>query len=89
LILLNAAYSVLAYQTAWLKHYYPAEYMASVLASATTEKLPLYIEECRNMGIQVLPPSINESARFFVAGKNGKIRFELGALNTQVIVGKT
>ena len=76
----SAAYSVLAYQTAWLKHYYPAEYMASVLASATTEKLPLYIEECRNMGIQVLPPSINESDRFFIANKDGIIRFGLGGI---------
>lgn len=73
----SAAYSVLAYQTAWLKYYYPAEYMASVLASAAMDKIPSYMEECRSIGIPVLPPSVNESDRFFIAGKDGVIRFGL------------
>jgi len=73
----SAAYSVLAYQTAWLKYYYPVEYMASVLASVNAEKLPLYIKECKDMGIKVLPPSINESDRYFTPKTDRKIRFGL------------
>lgn len=73
----SAAYSVLAYQTAWLKYYYPVEYMASILTSASIEKLPFYIKECANMGIPVIPPSINKSERFFAPDKDGKIRFGL------------
>lgn len=77
----SAAYAMLAYQTAWLKANYPPEFMAAMLTSVMdkTEKIPEYIEECRRMGIDVLPPDINESGvKFTVVG--GKIRFALSAV---------
>lgn len=76
----SAAYAVIAYWTAWLKYYYPVEYMANVLTSATTKKLPVYIKECKDMGIPVLPPSINESGRYFTPTKNKTIRFGLESI---------
>jgi DNA polymerase-3 subunit alpha len=76
----SAAYAYLAYITAWLKHYYPVEYMANVLTSASTKKLPVYIKECKDMDIKVLPPSVNESDRYFTPTKNGTIRFGLAGV---------
>jgi DNA polymerase-3 subunit alpha len=76
----SAAYAYLAYITAWLKHYYPVEYMANVLTSSSTNKLPVYIKECKDMGIPVLPPSVNESDRYFTPTKNGTIRFGLAGV---------
>ncbi len=76
-----AAYAVIAYQTAWLKHYYPVEFMAALINSflGSNDKISEYISECRNMNIEVLPPDINESrVRFNVV--NGKIRFGLAAV---------
>ncbi|MBE6754350.1 MAG: DNA polymerase III subunit alpha [Ruminococcaceae bacterium] len=76
-----AAYAVVAYQTAWLKYHYPKEYMAALLTSVLDkrDKLALYIAECRRMGIQVLPPSVNGSdTQFTVFG--GNIRFGLLAI---------
>lgn len=75
----STAYAFLAYITGYLKHYYPAEYMASVLTSASVKKLPIYIKECRDMGISVLPPSVNESGEYFTA-VNGVIRFGLAGI---------
>jgi DNA polymerase-3 subunit alpha len=75
------AYAVLAYQTAWLKCMYPVEYMASLLSSVMDSegKISLYIQNCKNMGINVLPPDINESISEFTAvGDN--IRFGLKAV---------
>ncbi len=75
------AYALISYQTAYLKCHYPRQYMAALLTSVLgfTEKMVGYIEECRNMGISVLPPDINESRTgFTVAGD--KIRFGLAAL---------
>ena len=62
-----AAYSVVAYQTAWLKANYPAEYMAANLTNeiADTKKLTQYIAEARSMGIDVLPPDVNRSDKLF------------------------
>ncbi|MHC4288774.1 MAG: hypothetical protein ACYSSK_01705, partial [Planctomycetota bacterium] len=56
-------YSFVAYQTAWLKLYYPVEFMAALLTyeMGNTDKVVEYIEECKVMGIEVLPPDINES----------------------------
>jgi DNA polymerase III subunit alpha len=67
-----AAYSVLAYQTAWLKANYPAEYMAANLTNeiADTKKLTQYIAEARSMGIDVLPPDLNRSESFFTVSQN-------------------
>jgi len=76
-----ACYAVVAYQTAWLKVYYPVEFMASMMNSflGSGEKVAQYVAECNVMGITVLPPSINESfEKFTVAGKD--IRFGLIAI---------
>src|SRR6185369_12513418 len=63
----SAAYGVLSYWTAYLKAHYPAEYMAALLTSVgdARDKLALYLNECRRMGIQVLPPDVNESNLYF------------------------
>ena len=76
-----AAYAVVAYQTAWLKCYYPVEFMAALLNSflGNSDKISQYIYECRKLGIEVLPPDINESdVKFTVV--NGKIRFGMAAI---------
>lgn len=76
-----AAYAVIAYQTAWLKYYYPVEFIAALLNSfmGSSGKISQYIHECRKLEIEVLPPDINESdAKFTVV--NGKIRFGLAAV---------
>jgi DNA polymerase-3 subunit alpha len=77
----SAAYGIISYQTAYLKAKWPVEYMAAGMSVAMgdTDKLASYIEECRQLGIEVLPPDINESdLDFTVSGK--KIRFGLGAV---------
>lgn len=77
----SAAYAVIAYQTAWLKSYYPVEFMAALITSimGNSDSVSLYIEECKRLKIDILPPDINESfARFTVA--DGKIRFGLTAV---------
>ena len=76
-----AAYAVVAYQTAWLKHYYPVEFMAASLNSflGSSDKVSQYVHECKVMGIEVLPPDVNESdVKFTVV--NGKIRFGMAAV---------
>ncbi|WP_166790028.1 DNA polymerase III subunit alpha [Cryobacterium sp. Sr3] len=77
----SAAYGVLSYWTAYLKAKYPAEYMAALLTSVgdSRDKLALYLNECRRMGIQVLPPDVNESIGYFAA-VGTDIRFGLGAV---------
>ncbi|NPV93539.1 MAG: DNA polymerase III subunit alpha [Firmicutes bacterium] len=77
----SAAYALLIYQTAYLKAHYPGEYMAALLTSMMNNigRLAFYIEECRRMGILVLPPDINESQERFVASQ-GKIRFGLAGV---------
>ncbi|MDH7479597.1 MAG: DNA polymerase III subunit alpha, partial [Syntrophomonadaceae bacterium] len=77
----SAAYALIAYQTAYLKAHYPVEYMAALLTSMMNnlDKLAFYVEECRRMGIQVLPPDINESGEQFTVHQ-GKIRFGLAGV---------
>jgi DNA polymerase-3 subunit alpha len=78
----SVAYSVLSYQTAYLKVHYPAEFMAALLSSCIgdTDKVVKYIAEAREIGLEVLPPDINESGyKFTVVGDN-RLRFGLGAL---------
>ncbi len=72
----SAGYAILVMQTAWLKAYFPKEYMASVLTSymGKTEKIVHYVTACRHEGISVLPPDINESGKDFTATAEG-IRF--------------
>lgn len=78
----SAAYSVVAYQTAYLKANFPAEYMASVLTHSmgNIEKITFFLEECKRQGLEVLGPDINESYATFDVNKQGKIRFGLGAI---------
>ncbi len=76
-----AAYAVVAYQTAWLKFYYPVEFMAACLNSflGSSDKVSYYVNDCKQAGIEVLPPDVNESdVRFTVV--NGKIRFGMAAV---------
>ena len=81
-----AAYAVVAYQTAWLKYYYPVEFMAALMTSVidNSSKVSEYILTCRQMGIQILPPDINESVSAFSVS-NGAIRYGLNAIKS---VGK-
>jgi len=76
-----AAYAVLAYQTAYLKANYPAAYMAALLTSVmmSQHKVAQYIDDCRRMGIEVLPPDVNRSSYRFTV-ENGKIRIGLFAI---------
>lgn len=67
-----AAYALLSYYTAWLKYHYPAEYMCAVMARTDSKKLPLLLEECKAMGISVLPPDINLSDVDFSNENNPK-----------------
>jgi DNA polymerase-3 subunit alpha len=78
----SAAYALVAYQTAWLKAHYPAEFMAAVLSADmdNTDKVVVLIEECRDMALKVAPPDINRSAFRFTALDNGQILYGLGAV---------
>ena len=77
----STCYAFVAYQTAYLKAHYPAEYMAAVLNNQNSmEKITFFMEECRRMGIEVLGPDINESYMSFTANKNGVIRFGLAGV---------
>ena len=78
----SAAYSVVAYQTAYLKAHYPAEYMASVLThnKNNIDKVTFFMDECKKQGIKVLGPDVNESNLFFDVNKEGQIRFGMGAI---------
>ncbi|MGQ0586802.1 MAG: DNA polymerase III subunit alpha [Gammaproteobacteria bacterium] len=77
-----AAYALVSYQTAWLKAHYPAEFMAAVLSCDMdkTDTVVMMIDECRRMGLALLPPDINRSDfRFAVTGPKG-LRYGLGAI---------
>ncbi|MFI5129629.1 MAG: DNA polymerase III subunit alpha, partial [Chitinophagales bacterium] len=77
----STCYAYVAYQTAFLKSHYPAEYMAAVLNNAgSIDKITFFMEECKRMGIKVLGPDINESLKGFAVNKKGEIRFGLGGL---------
>lgn len=78
----SAAYSVVAFQTGYLKANYPAEYMAAVMTNNMNDikKITFFMEECRRMGTPVLGPDVNESTYKFTVNKNGEIRFGLGAV---------
>ena len=77
----SAAYAVVAYRTAWLKYYYPVEFMAALISSVMgdTNSVSLYIQECKRLKIDILPPDVNESYGKFTVS-NGKIRFGLSAV---------
>ena len=77
----SAAYALVAYQTAYLKAHYPQEFMAAMLSSVmgTNDKIGFYIERCKYMGIDVLPPDVNASLASFSVDENA-IRFGLAAV---------
>jgi DNA polymerase-3 subunit alpha len=77
----SAAYGLVAYQTAWLRAHYPAEYMAALLTSTKRDKdrTAVYLNECRSMGVEVLTPSVNHSDLDFFA-REGKVPFGLSAI---------
>lgn len=78
----STCYSVVAYHTGYFKANYPAEYMASVLThnQSNIDKVSFFMEECKNRGIKVLGPHINESDQDFAVNSEGEIRFGLGAI---------
>lgn len=78
----STCYAWIAYQTAYLKANYPAEYMASVLSNNMNDikQVTFFMEECKRMGIPVLGPDINESNLYFTVNREGAIRFGLGAI---------
>jgi DNA polymerase-3 subunit alpha len=78
----STCYAWVAYQTAYLKANYPAEYMASVLSNNMNDikQVSFFMEECRRMGLHVLGPDVNESNYTFTVNKEGAIRFGLGAI---------
>jgi DNA polymerase III subunit alpha len=76
-----ACYAMISYRTAWLKANYPVEYMAALVSSVmnTKDKVPFYVNQCHEMGIEVLPPDVNESIVEFTVVE-GKIRFGMNAV---------
>ena len=78
----SAAYSVVAFQTAYLKANYPAEYMSAVLSRNLNDikKIKTYMDECKRMNLEVLGPDISESFRKFTVNPEGNIRFGLAAV---------
>ena len=82
-----ACYAVVAYRTAYLKAYYPTEFMAAMLNSflGNLDKIPQYIDECKSLGIEILKPEINKSFEKFTVEDN-KIRFGLGSIKNVGIV---
>jgi DNA polymerase III subunit alpha len=78
----SVAYSIVSLHTAWLKAHYPADFMAAILSSSIgdTDSVVKFINETREMGIQVLPPDVNESGYKFTVLDEKRIRFGLGAI---------
>jgi len=78
----SAAYAMVSYQTAYLKFHHPTEYMAALLTAEkdNTDKVLVYMNDCRAHGIKVLPPDVNESVRDFSVVKDSTIRFGLAAV---------
>lgn len=78
----SAAYALVAYQTAWLKAHYPAAFMAAVLSSDmdNTDKVVIFVNECKQMQLKILPPSINQSQFQFTVDDTGHIVYGLGAI---------
>ena len=78
----STCYSYLAYQTAWLKANYPAEYMAAVLSRnlSNISEITKFMDECKRMGISVLGPNVNESGYKFTVNAAGNIRFGMAAV---------
>ena len=77
-----AAYALVAYQTAWLKAHYPAEFMAATMSSEldNTDQLKLFYDDALANGIEILPPDINQSEYRFIPNRHKQIRYALGAV---------
>ena len=78
----SAAYALVSYQTAWLKAHYPAAFMAAVISSDmdNTDKVVTFIDECRDMGLEVIPPDINRCQHRFTITDERTILYGLGAI---------
>ena len=78
----SAAYALVSYQTAWLKAHYPAPFMAAVLSSElqNTDKIVTLIDECRQMGLVLANPDVNQGQYMFTVGSEGQIIYGLGAI---------
>lgn len=78
----SVAYARIAYQTAWLKHYYPSDFMAAVLSAdmQNTDKIVINVEECREMKLKLLPPGVNRGGYRFKADGNSQVVYGLGAI---------
>ena len=78
----SAAYALVSYQTAWLKAHYPAHFMAATMSSDMdkTEKVVTFIEECRAMGLTLLPPDVNSGGFYFGVDDDDNIIYGLGAI---------
>jgi DNA polymerase-3 subunit alpha len=78
----STCYAYIAYQTAYLKAHYPAEYMAAVLSNNMNDikQVTFFMEECRRMGLDVLGPDVNESYYKFAVNKENQVRFGMGAI---------
>ncbi|MBR7887334.1 DNA polymerase III subunit alpha [Marinomonas sp. A79] len=78
----SAAYALVSYQTAWLKNHYPAPFMAAVLSAdmQNTDKIVIFIEECRSMTLTLELPNVNESVFKFTVNPKGAIVYGLGAI---------
>lgn len=78
----SAAYALVSYQTAWLKTHYPAQFMAAVMSSElqNTDKIVIFVEECRAMGLSLKLPDVNEGQYMFTVNSLGEIIYGLGAI---------
>ncbi len=78
----SAAYALVSYQTAWLKTKYPASFMASVLSNdmQNTDKVVIFVDECKSMGLKVLTPHVNSSELIFTVNEDKEIVYGLGAI---------
>lgn len=78
----SAAYALVSYQTLWLKTHYPAAFMAATMSSElqNTEKVVIFVEECRQIDIDVLPPDVNAGDYYFTVNEQDQIIYGLGAI---------
>jgi len=78
----SAAYALVSYQTLWLKTHYPAAFMAAVMSAdmQNTDKVVILVEECRNMGLELLPPDVNSGEYMFTVNDKNQIIYGLGAV---------
>ena len=79
---ISVGYALIAYQTAWLKAHYPAAFMSSILSCEmdSTDRIQMFVEECKNMGLEVIKPDINKSEFKFLDLSNESILYGLGAI---------